>query len=121
MASGVPSGSVWGVSGTVFGASCGIREASEAIGARLGGVLQVVLALWSRLETVWNYEAPILDPWTGFRRAKLLKILWFFYDFQDFSFLRPGGSKRAQDVPKTAVDGPKRASKGSQNGSLRVP
>ena len=51
----------------------------------------------------------------------MLKILWFFYDFQDFSFLRPGGSKRAQDVPKTAVDGPKRASKGSQNGSMRAP
>ena len=50
----------------------------------------------------------------------MLKILWFFYDFQDFSFLRSGGSKRAQDVSK-AVDGPKRASKGSQNGSLRVP
>ena len=39
----------------------------------------------------------------------MLKILWFFYDFQDFSFLRSGGSKRAQDVPKTAEDGPKRA------------
>ena len=31
--------------------------------ARLGGILQVVLALWSRLEAVWNGEAPILDPW----------------------------------------------------------
>ena len=49
LASRVPSGSVLGVSGTVLGASCGIREASGAIVARLGGVLQVVLALWSRL------------------------------------------------------------------------
>ena len=83
--------------------------------ARLGGVLQVVLALWSRLEAVWNCEAPILDPWTGLRRAKMLKILWFFYDFQDFSFLRSGGSKRAQDVPKTAEDGPKRAPEGQDD------
>ena len=42
----------------------------------------------------------------------MLKNLLFFYDFQDFSFLRPGGSKRAQDVPKTAEDGPKRAPRG---------
>ena len=51
----------------------------------------------------------------------MLKILWFFYDFQDSSFLRPRGPKKAQDVSKTAVDGPKRASEGLQNGSLRVP
>ena len=51
----------------------------------------------------------------------MLGILWFFHDFQDSSFLRPRGPKRAQDVSKTAVDGLKRASKGSQNGSLRVP
>ena len=49
---------------------------------------------------------------TGPRRAKMLKILKFFYDFQDFSFLCPGGSKRAQDVLKTAEDGPKRAPRG---------
>ena len=46
LASRVPSGSVLGVSGTVLGASCGIREASGAIVARLGGVLQ---ACWKGL------------------------------------------------------------------------
>ena len=80
--SGVPSGSVLGVSGTVFGASCGIREASGAIVARLGGVLQVVLALWSRLGGRMGPFGADLEPEGG---------AIFIRGWRDAS-LRKGGS-----------------------------
>ena len=40
------------VSWAVLGASCGVRETSGAILDRLGGFLEVVLAIWSRLLAV---------------------------------------------------------------------
>jgi len=73
LASRVPSGSVLGVSGTVFGASCGIREASGAIVARPGGVLQVVLALWSRLDGRMGPFGADLKPEGG---AIFLRGVW---------------------------------------------
>ena len=60
-------------------------------------------------KTVTETPKTLLD---GTPEGKMLKILEFFYDFQDFSFLHPGGSKSAQDVLKTAEDGPKRAPRG---------
>ena len=51
----------------------------------------------------------------------MLKIIWFFYDFQDFSFLLSGGSKRAQDVAKTAEDGPRRAPRRPKMALLEPP
>ena len=45
----------------------------------------------------------------GPREGKILKKLWFFYDLKVLSFLRHGGPKRAQDCPKTAQYGFKKA------------
>ena len=51
----------------------------------------------------------------------MLKNLCFFYDSQDSSFLRPRGSKRVQDVPKTPVDGPSEGFKGVPKWILEGP
>ena len=47
----------------------------------------------------------------------------FSYDFPEFSFFRPWGSKRVPDGPKTAVDGSKRGEGGprwAHEGSQRA-